>query len=307
MVDPPVIAFRGLTKHYGATVGIESLALTVDAGDVLGFLGPNGAGKTTTIRLMLGLIRPTHGEVRLFGVAPQRPEARRRVGYLPADLALDPRLTGRQTLAFLAALAGPHDEPARARHRAALCARLGLDAADLARPVRDYSSGMRQKLGLVAAFEGEPDLLVFDEPTTGLDPLVREAVFELIAEAGRDGRTVFHSSHVLSEVERVCTRVAILRAGRLVALERIDALRARMVRSMRVRFAAAVPDTEWQLPGVEIAGHLDDGVILRIAGPLDPLMARLARHPVRDIVFPEPTLEEAFVAHYRAGDPKDET
>ncbi len=297
----PVIEAAGLTKLYGATVGVSDLDLAVEPGEVFGFLGPNGSGKTTTIRLLLGLIRPTRGTIRLLGHPPSRREARAGVGFVPGDLALDPRLDGRRTLDFLGALrlaGSPAPDP---RRRDELCARLGLRAADLARPVRDYSRGMRQKLGLVAAWQGDPEVLVLDEPTEGLDPLVREAVLELIVEARRAGRTVFHSSHVLSEVERVCTRVGILRDGRLVALERIDALRAATVRRMVVGFADAVPDEALAVPGVELVGRGVDGVVLRVSGALDPLLGVLARHPVRHLSFPEPSLEDAFAAYYRYG------
>lgn len=296
---PPVIEATGLTKHYGATVGLSGLDLAVERGEVFGFLGPNGSGKTTTIRLLLGLIRPTSGTVRLLGQPPSRKDARARVGFVPGDLGLDPRLEGWRTLSFLGSLrvAGtPAPDPHR---RSELCERLGLAAADLDRPVRDYSRGMRQKLALVAAFQGDPDVLVLDEPTEGLDPLVREAVLELIAEARRAGRTVFHSSHVLSEVERACTRVGILRAGRLVALERIDALRAATVRTMVVEFVDPVPDDAFALPGLALVAHRPNGVVLRVSGTLDPLLGVLARHPVRHLSFPEPSLEDAFAAYYR--------
>ena len=295
----PVIEARDLTKRYGATVGLEGLDLAVERGEVFGFLGPNGSGKTTTIRLLLDLIRPTRGTARLFGRPAADPDARRRVGHLPGDLVLDGRLTGLETLRFLSSLQGRTPPAASAMRGQELADLLGLTEKDLGRRVREYSRGMRQKLGLVAAFQHRPDVLILDEPTTGLDPLVREVVFDLLQQAGRDGRTVFHSSHVLSEVERTCTRVGILRSGRLVSVARTDELRRASVRRMVVRFARPVPTEEFAIPGVEVMEHDGARVVLKVSASLDPLLRVLSRHPVEHLAFPEPSLEEAFVELYR--------
>ncbi len=302
MEKTPVVETRDLTKHYGATVGLEGLDLTVEAGEVFGFLGPNGAGKTTTIRLLLGLILPTRGTARLFGRPAGESGVRRRVGYLPGELVLDGRLGGRGMLDYLARLGGVRGIPAR---RGELCERIGLSDDDLRRRTRDYSRGMKQKLGLVAAFEHDPDLVVLDEPTTGLDPLVREVVFDLLAETGRRGRTVFHSSHVLSEVDRTCTRVAVVRDGRQVAVRRIDEIRRDSVRRMVVRFAGEPPLGELETAGARAIEREGRQLVLSVAGDLDPLLRVLARHRVEHLVFPEPSLEEAFVAYYR-GEPEGE-
>ncbi len=295
----PVIAVRDLTKHYGATVGVEGLGFSVEPGEVFGFLGPNGAGKTTTIRLLLDLIRPTRGQALVFGRSPRDPETRRSTGYLPGDLALDERLTGAAMLAFLDGLRPRSATPADPRRRAELCERLGLSDRDLGRRVREYSRGTKQKLGLVSAFQHDPDLLILDEPTASLDPLVREAVFELLLEARRTDRTVFHSSHVLTEVDRTCTRVGILRDGRLVAVERVEDMRRALARKMIVRFAEVAPTAELTVPGVSVIRADGPLVELTVSGELDPLLQVLARHPVRHLVFPEPDLEEAFVRYYR--------
>ena len=292
--NAPVIEGRGLTKHYGEVVGIEDLDLVVEPGEVFGFLGPNGAGKTTTIRLLLDLIRPTRGQARLFGGPASDPTSRTRVGYLPGELVLDPRMTGHQTLDFLAAL-----QSVASPRRDEVCARLGLGGGDLDRRTREYSRGMKQKLGLAAALQHDPDLLVLDEPTTGLDPLVREVVFEILIEAGRDGKTVFHSSHVLSEVDRTCTRVGVVRAGRLLDVKRVADIRRASVRRMVVRFAGSPPVDELRLPGVDIVEQHGNVVALRVGGELDPLLRVLARHSVDHLAFPEPSLEEAFVRLYR--------
>jgi ABC-2 type transport system ATP-binding protein len=299
-----VIEIRDLTKRYGATVGVEGLDLTVRLGDVFGFLGPNGAGKTTTIRLLLDLIRPTRGWARLFGSPVGRPALRRRVGYLPGELTLDQRLSGNRMLAFLAALHGADHTREAAERRDALCERLGLKASDRERRVRDYSRGMKQKLGLVSALQHDPDLLILDEPTTGLDPLVRETVFEILIETGRRGKTVFHSSHVLSEVERTCNRVAIVRQGRLLSVRNSEEMRHASVRRMVIRFEGDPPLAELELPGVELIEQRERCVVLRVAGSLNPLLGVLSRHAVRDLAFPEPSLEEAFVEMYRS-DPRE--
>ncbi len=300
MTSQSVVGTRDLTRHYGVTVGIEGLDLAIEPGEVFGFLGPNGSGKTTTIRLLLDLIRPDRGAAALFGRPARDPEVRRRVGYLPGELELDGRMTGRATLRFLAAL-GDHDPDGVRGRRGELCERLGLGAADLARRVREYSRGMKQKLGLVAAFQHDPELLILDEPTTALDPLVRERVFELLAEAKSSGRTVFHSSHVLSEVGRTCDRVGILREGRLVALERVDAIRHAAVRRMELYFGGDVPREELELPGVALEAVEGRRVTLKVAGAVGPVLQVLARHDVRHLAFPEPGLEEAFAAFYRPG------
>jgi ABC-2 type transport system ATP-binding protein len=298
----PVIEVRDLTKLYGETVGVDGVDLVVERGEVFGFLGPNGAGKTTTIRLLLDLIRPTRGEVRVFDRPVVEASVRARIGYLPGELVLDGRLTGTQTLHFLDALRPAVVAPASDGRRGELCERFGLSATDLGRRVRDYSRGMKQKLGLVAALQHDPDLLVLDEPTTGLDPLVRETVFEILIETGRAGKTVFHSSHVLSEVDRTCTRVGIIGGGRLLGLMRVDDVRRTSVRRMEVRFAGAVPVAQLDLPGVELVEHHGQGVVLKVSGDLDPLIGVLARHSVAHLVFPEPNLEEAFVELYRTND-----
>ncbi len=295
----PVIEARDLTKHYGATVGLEGLNLEVARGEVFGFLGPNGAGKTTMIRLLLDLIRPTRGTARLFGCPASDPGVRGRVGYLPGELVLDARLTGNRTLRFFDSLRPAASGARTVRRRGELCERLGLGAGELGRRVRDYSRGMKQKLGLIAALQHDPDLLVLDEPTSGLDPLVRETVFELMGETRRRGKTVFHSSHVLSEVDRTCSRVGLVRDGKLLQLLRIDDVRRTSRRRMVVRFAGLAPTAELDLPGVELVEQDGGRVELRISGELDPLLAVLARHSVHDLTFPEPNLEEAFIELYR--------
>jgi len=293
----PVIRTLDLTRHYGSTVGVEGLDLEIAPGEVFGFLGPNGAGKTTTIRLLLDLIRPTRGESLLFGESSRNPAIRTRIGYLPGELSLDGRMTGIQTLDFLFSLLGGKDSaPFR---RDDLCERLGLTEVDLRRKVREYSRGMKQKLGLASAFQHQPDLLILDEPTTGLDPLVREVVFQLMAEARERGVTVFHSSHVLSEVDRSCDRVGVLREGHLVALLTVDEARKTTARTMVVEFKGESPLEALLEAGLEIESSDGKRVVIKVSGELGPLLGILASHPVHHFSFPEPSLEEAFNRFYR--------
>lgn len=296
-----VVEARDLTKHYGTTVGLEGLDLKVERSEVLGFLGPNGAGKTTAIRLLLDLIRPTRGLARIFGMEPSDPRARQRIGYLPGELTLDERFTGQQMLDFLGELS--LDRKPVSRHRQGeLCERLRLPHRDLVRLLRDDSRGTKQKIGLVAAFQHDPDLLILDEPTTGLDPLVREGFFELLRETAAAGRTIFHSSHVISEVDRTCTRVAILRGGHLVAVENIHELRKSLVRKMDVRFLGPVPVAALQVPGARLVEHEGNHAVIEIGGDPNALLKVLADHPVQHLSFPEPDLDDAFREYYEGGD-----
>jgi len=283
-----------LTKSYGPNRGIVDLDLEVDEGEVFGFLGPNGAGKTTTIRTLLDHLRPTSGRARIFGIETTAdPVAiHRRTGYLPGEFALYDRLTGGQTIEYFGNLRGGVD-PA---YRASLIERLDLDPS---RRFKEYSKGNKQKLGLVIAFQHRPGLLVLDEPTSGLDPLVQQAFYGLVREAQAEGRTVFLSSHVLSEVERTCDRVAIVRDGRLVRTGRVDTLRDLAHHQVELRFPDGVPTAEFAaLPGVSDVVVEDHTLRLRIAGPITPVLQVAARHELVDFLSREPSLEETFLAEY---------
>jgi ABC-2 type transport system ATP-binding protein len=288
------LRFEELTKFYGRHRGVVELSLEVAPGEVFGFLGPNGAGKTTTIRVLLDLIRPTSGAVRVLGLDAQRDgvEVRRRVGYLPGELALSERLTPREQLAYFARLRGGVD-PTRI---SALAERFELE---LHRPIRDLSRGTKQKVGIVQAFAHRPELLVLDEPTAGLDPLMQQTFNELLRETAAGGGTVFLSSHVLSEVQHVADRVGIIREGRLVAIEDVASLHGKAVRHLEVRFAGAPPAEELRaVPGVREATV--DGLEAHLVaeGSLDALVKALAAHEVVDLRSREPDLEEIFLAHY---------
>jgi ABC-2 type transport system ATP-binding protein len=289
-----VLVTTGLTKFYGKRPALSELDLQVRAGEVFGFLGPNGAGKTTTIRLLLDLIRPTAGEARIFGLDSRRDTLaiRRRIGYVPGDLALYPELTGHQLIEFFAGLRGGVDE-GFVDH---LASELQLD---LTQEVGALSTGNRQKLGLVQALMHRPELLILDEPTRGLDPMMQHKVQEVLRQVAIDGRTVFLSSHVLSEVERVADRVGILRDGRLVAVETMVDLKRRAVRRMDVTFDGAVgPEDLAGVPGVRVAGRAGPAVRLVVEGSLDSLIKALAQFNVSNLVTHEPDLEEIFMGYY---------
>jgi ABC-2 type transport system ATP-binding protein len=292
----PVIATSGLSKDYGAGRGLFELDLEVRQGEVFGFLGPNGAGKSTTMRLLLDLIRPTSGSARVLGLdtVSRSLEIRRRVGFLPGDLALYPKLTGRVVLDYLAQLRGGID----ARVRDALVERFD---ADIDRPVRQLSTGNRQKLGLVQAFMHEPELLILDEPIAGLDPLVQQSFHALLGEVSAAGRTVFLSSHTLSEVERVTQRLAILRQGRLVVVDSLENLRNVAVQRLEIEFAEPVDPDEFRvLPGVSDVQADGRTVTVAFEGSADAVVKVAAGHEVRAIRPREEDLEDIFLHYYRA-------
>jgi ABC-2 type transport system ATP-binding protein len=293
----PVISLVGLTKSYGEHRGIVDLDLEVSSGEVFGYLGPNGAGKTTTIRVVLDTIRPSRGTATVLGLDSHRDgrAIRRRVGYLPGELRLYETLSGRELITYFGALRGG----VSASHVAELADRL---ECDLGREIRTLSSGTRQKLGLIQAFMSDPELLILDEPTNGLDPLVQQTFYELVAEARSAGRTVFLSSHVLPEVERVCDRVGIIREGRLVAVERIADLRARAIRRLEIEFGEIMPVGVFDaLPGVRDVTV--DANVLRciVVGDMDALVKAASAYEVRVLTSSEPSIEDVFLAYYGEG------
>jgi len=295
----PAIETHGLTKYYRKAPGILDLDLEVRVGEVFGFLGPNGAGKSTTIRTLLDLLHPTRGSAELFGLDSHRDSLaiRRRTGYLPADLAFYPSMTGRQTLGYLGALR--RFDPWK--NVELLAERFSLD---LERRVGEFSTGNRQKLGIVQAFMHEPELLILDEPTSGLDPLMQQEFFKLIDEVSADGRTVFLSSHVLPEVERLADRVGIVRESRLVVVEEISALKTKARPRLEIVFAEPVDVAGFRgLPGVSSAESTNEGhgVELHVEGSLDAVMRAAAELSIRSITSREADLEELFLAYYQEG------
>ena len=289
-----VIETEKLTKFSGPHRGIVDVDLAVDQGEIYGFLGPNGAGKTTTIRLLLDLIRPTSGRARVFGIETSTdPVAiHRRIGYLPGEFALFDRLTGGQTIAYFANLRGGVDP----LYQADLVARFDLDPS---RRFKEYSKGNKQKVGLVIALQHRPDLLVLDEPTSGLDPLVQQTFFALLRETVAEGRTAFFSSHILGEVEKTCHRVAIIREGRIVTVDRVEALRGLAHHQVELQFVAPVPLSAFSsLPGVSDVVAIEGGVQMRVTGSMAPVVEAAARHGLVDFETREPSLEQTFLAQY---------
>ena len=282
----------GLSKRYGAVDALYELNLEVRAGEVLGYLGPNGAGKTTTIRLLLGLARPTAGSARIFGLDAQRRavDVHARVAYVPGEASLWPSFTGAEVLHLLGRVHGRVD----VGYRDLLVERFEFDPS---RKVRAYSKGNRQKLLLIAALMTRAELLLLDEPTSGLDPLMERAFRETIAEARYTGQTVFLSSHILSEVEALCDRIAILRQGRLVELGTLAEMRHLASVSMEIVFDGPIPDIS-RVHGVRSLEVVGDRMHLQLQGPPDELLRALATADVRHILSREPSLEELFLAHY---------
>jgi ABC-2 type transport system ATP-binding protein len=293
----PAVRIEGLVKDYGEIHAVRGIDLEVRPGEVFGFLGPNGAGKTTTIRCLLDLLRPTAGRIEVLGLDPRREgvAVRSRVAYLPGELRLPERWTGAELVASVGRLRGRSDGPRRDE----LAERLGLD---LGRRMRDLSSGNRRKVALLLAFQADADLLILDEPTSGLDPLVQHEFLRLVREAREAGRTVFLSSHVLSEVQRAADRVAVLRTGKVVAVGTVEELRGRARQRVEVWFANDPPASDLAgLPGLAEASVDDHRLSAVLSGSIQPLLEVLARHEVVSMLVEEPDLEDAFLDLYAEG------
>ena len=289
-----VIHTEALTKFYGKNRGIDDINLDVKQGEVFGYLGPNGAGKTTTIRILLDFIRPTRGRAAIHGFDVRRGsiDARRHIGYLPGELELYKNLTGEEYLQYQGNLRNNVDW----QHVKRLSQRM---ESDLSRSIRTLSHGNRQKIGLIQALMHQPKLLILDEPTNGLDPIMQQEFYEIIAEIKAEGRTVFLSSHIMPEVERVCDRVAIIREGKLIAVEDVDTLKARALRHLEVHFAVPVPPEKFAgLDGVKDVIVENDTLRCTVIGALDAFVKTAAQFEVINLVSKEPNLEEIFLTYY---------
>jgi ABC-2 type transport system ATP-binding protein len=286
------VRLEGVTKRYGRARGVDDLDLDIEVGEIFGYLGPNGAGKTTTMRMLLDLIRPTSGSITVLGQRPGDVPVRRRVGYLPGELNLYEGMTGADLVSYFDHLRGGGSS-SRAR---ALAGRLQLD---LDRKIGELSRGNKQKVGLVQAFMHTPELLVLDEPTTGLDPLMQQEFYALVKEVNMQGATVFLSSHVLSEVERVSERVGIIREGRLVEVSDLDDLRARAVRHFEITFDGPVDVKDFEdITGVSDASVSDHVLSCRVTGSADGLIKALSRYHVHNLISHGADLEELFLSYY---------
>lgn len=290
-----VLQTQGLTKHYGSVVALDNLTIDLHAGEVLGYLGPNGAGKTTTIRALLGLIKPTSGSAKIFGfdVQRQKLEAHKQIAYVPGEATLWPSLTGEETLHLLGKVHGAID----AKYRDALIKSFQFDPA---KKVRAYSKGNRQKLSLIAAFMTRAPLLIMDEPTNGLDPLMEQVFRDCVREAKIAGQAMFLSSHILDEVEVLCDKVAILRAGKLIEIGTLKEMRHLSSLKVEIMFEGAGPDLK-NVPNVKnIKYHNDHHLGCEVNGSIEPLLHALANTKITKLLSREPSLEELFLTLYGA-------
>jgi ABC-2 type transport system ATP-binding protein len=293
-----VLEVKTLTKRYGSARGVEDLSFDIEKGEIFGYLGPNGSGKTTTIRCLMGLLRPTRGQCRILGrrVVPGKATEHNHIGYLPGEFRAWPGLTPRKLLKLLARL-GHGDEIDKRQEE--LAERLDLD---MDRRMRALSKGNRQKVGIIYAFQHKPDVLILDEPTIGLDPLIRQIVLDLIRETAQAGATILLSSHDLSEVAAVCGRAAILRKGRLVELAPISRIVQQGQRRIKIWFIEGTQVPELlpnQLPGVRIIQQNTNTLHISYQGTVDALLKWLAQFPVDRIATTETSLEEAFIHYYQ--------
>lgn len=292
-----VIETDKLTKYYGKSRGIEDLSLAVEKGEIFGFLGPNGAGKTTTIRTLLGLIFPTSGSARILGhdIVSDSVAVRRLTAYIPGDIHLYPKMTGNEFLRYFTGFR-PDRPPVL---RDSLVERFDLD---LSKRVKDMSRGNKQKLAIVMALMHDPEVLVLDEPTLGLDPLMQRLFYEILREFQARGKTTFLSSHILSDVEKTCERVAIVKDGHLAAIEDVKAVEAKKIRHVRVTFAAEVPKNLFDLPGVVVTQSDGRSFQMKVKGDVDPVLKAMAKHKVVDVIMEHATLEEIFLEFYGEGE-----
>lgn len=292
-----VIQTENLNKWYGSDRGIEDVNLAVEQGEVFGCLGPNGAGKTTTIRTLMNFLHPTAGRAWIFGLDTQRESVaiHARLGNLPTEFSFEEKLTGRQLIQLFARLRGTRD----LAYADELAERL---KADLYRPLRRLSRGNKQKIGLIQAMFHRPRLLILDEPTSGLDPLIQEEFLKIIAEVRAEGRTVFFSSHNLSEVERVCDRVGIIREGRLITVETIDSLLGKRFRLLTLTFTHPVDPAPFaRIPGVSEVSAQRNTITLRALDGMDAIVKLAAEHTLADLGVERPSLEDVFLAYYGGG------
>ena len=295
--DPKVVLqIQGLTKLYHSVVGVDDLHLDVHEGEIFGFLGPNGSGKTTTIRLITGFLRPTSGSAKVLGMDVWRDSHRlkQELGFLPDVPSMYENLRGGELLDFLAHL--QRKEPML---RDKLCDELNLSRQDLARPVREFSRGMKQKLALIQALQHDPAFIVLDEPTEGLDPLVQQSLFHILQDFQQRGRTIFMSSHVLPEVERLCHRVGIIRKGVLVAVEAVAELRRRSIRYMEVVMQPDGVCITTSLPDVVSVEQTGNHFRIGVRGSTMPLLRELDRLGMEDLVYEHAHLEDIFLDYYR--------
>ena len=299
-MQPVVIETVNLSKFYGQTRGIESVNLTITRGELFGFLGPNGAGKSTTIRCLLHFLRPTQGKVYLFGndISSSYYDVFRRIGNVPGELKLYEELDGQYLLDFMNGF-NRLDSPLRTD----LIESFQFSPEDLSRKIKHYSRGMKQKLLIIQALQEAPDLIVMDEASEGLDPLNKNILYDWLLKLKDKGSTIFFSSHNLSEVEKLCDRVGLIKDGQMIAIESIASLKKKMIRKMEIEFRDRVDPEILKAPGVENIKQEGDKYIVHTLGDINILLRHISQHRIKNLVFPEPSLEEMFMHFYR-GDKK---
>jgi ABC-2 type transport system ATP-binding protein len=288
-----VIETKNLTKTYGKSRGITDVNIRVNKGDIFGFLGPNGAGKSTTIRTLLDFIRPTSGSATIFGMDCQKDtvQIKKRIGYIPGDFGLFGNMTGWKYLEYFGKVRGGYDAESAKQYAARLDIRLD-------RKMKEYSRGMRQKVAIIQAFMNRPDLIVMDEPTSGLDPLVQQTFMDMVRERANDGTTIFMSSHVLSEVEKVCNRVAIIKEGKIATEEKVEDLRKKSGNVLQVKFVDEVNPEVFRIPGVINPVRQNGHIRMTVAGNMEAVLGEVSRHKVVEITIHPMTLEEIFMHYY---------
>ena len=296
-----IITTNNLTKTYGKTVGLLDLNLDVESGEVFGFLGSNGAGKSTTMRLLTGFSKPTRGHAEIFGKNTWKNsvDIKKDMGFLPDFPALYEGFTGTELITYMANLQGK-----KASLQNQLIDQLELAKVDLDRKIKSYSRGMKQKIGIIQALQHDPSVVILDEPTEGLDPLMQQRFFDIITDCKSRGNTIFFSSHIISEVEKICDRIGILRKGHLIAVENITTLKEKTIRYMDITFTKNTEIPVLDLPCITSNQRKGDGIRIGIKGDINPLIKKLARSSVKDIVYEEAHLEDIFMDYYQ--DPTEE-
>lgn len=295
----PAISIENLTKYYGSFRAVNSVSFTVDSGEIFGFLGPNGAGKTTCIKMMLDLLRPTNGKIRIFGkeVTGNSIEIRNSIGYLPGNFTNFDNMTAIEFLKFMA-----YQRGIKFMHPVKLCSDFELGNSDMKKKMKSMSHGMLQKIGIIQAVFHNPQLLILDEPTSGLDPLMQDVFYELIKELHKSGVTIFFSSHNLAEVERICNNIAVIREGEIVALETLDNLKKSLFRKLSVKLKHQVEGLK--LNDAELISHDGINYTFLIRGSSEHLVKELSKLPIADFSFPEPGLDEIFMSYYNSDQTK---
>jgi len=290
-VETNAIEVKNLKKSFGVTKAVAGISFNVKKGEIFGFLGPNGAGKTTTIRCLMDLLRPDAGTVTIFGMDARKdaPQLKKKIGYLPGEVNLYGGWTGQEHIRFVERMSQPSK----------IAGRLVKDFdLDTKFKVKNLSSGNRQKLGLILALMKEPELLILDEPTLGLDPLLQNKFYEIIEKTAASGTTVFMSSHNLAEIERVCGRVGIIKAGKLISVDSVRELKGKKIYNVVARFATATPQ-DLAAPGVEVVKKMPGGVVLRVKGDINPVLEKLKRYDLTDIEINHESLEQVFMEFYK--------